>query len=107
MPKGYVLITEDIHDADGMKAYSRASAPTLMEHGGTPLVATEDVDVLEGEWHGTRTVLVEFPSVEAARTWYTSASYAAAKPLREAAAASNAVLLPGFQMPGRQRSVAR
>jgi uncharacterized protein (DUF1330 family) len=101
VPKGYVLITEDVHDPEGMKAYGRASAASLMEHGGKPVIATEDVDVLEGEWHGTCTVLVEFPSVEAARAWYASDGYAAVKPLREAAAVSNAVLLPAFEMPAR------
>lgn len=97
MPKGYVLLTEAIRDAEGMKAYGKASAPTLAEHGAAVLVVSDDVEVLEGAWHGDRTVLLEFPSVDAAGAWYTSAGYSAAKPLRQSAAESNAVLLAGFE----------
>ena len=65
--KGYVILTEDIHDAEGMAAYGRASAASLAEFGGRPLVVDHDVEVLEGTWHGTRTVVVEFESVDRAR----------------------------------------
>jgi uncharacterized protein (DUF1330 family) len=100
MPKGYVILTEAIHDPEGMKAYGKASGPSVAEHGVRPLAVDEHVEVLEGEWHGDRTVLLEFESVEAARKWYTSAGYQAAKSLRQAAADTNAVLIAGFEVPG-------
>lgn len=98
MPKAYVLLTEAIHDPEGMEAYGRASGPSLVEHKGSPLVVDEDVEVLEGSWHGNRTVLVEFESIEAARRWYSSPSYQQAKPRREAASECNVVLLTGFEL---------
>ncbi|MGW0249000.1 DUF1330 domain-containing protein [Nocardia goodfellowii] len=101
MPKGYVILTEAIKDQAGMDAYSRASTPSLMASGAKVLVVDTQPTVLEGEWHGTRTVVVEFESVEAARTWYDSESYQQAKPLRQAAADSNAVIVAGFEMPER------
>jgi len=97
MPKGYVVFTEDIHDAAGMAAYAQASAKTLV--GARVLVVDAQPQVLEGEWHGNRTVILEFASVEAARAWYDSQSYREAKPMREAAARSNAVILTGFEQP--------
>lgn len=96
MPKGYVILTEAIHDPEGMKAYGEASAASVAEHKVTPLAVDGNVEVLEGEWHGDRTVLLEFESVEAARAWYSSAAYQAAKPLRQAAAECNAVIVSGF-----------
>ncbi|WP_106399814.1 DUF1330 domain-containing protein [Actinocorallia populi] len=99
MPKGYVLLTEAIEDPEGMAAYERASVPTLIQGGAAILAVDDSPRLLEGEWHGTRTILLEFPSVEAARAWYESPEYAEAKPLRQAAATSNAVLLTGFEMP--------
>ena len=51
---------------------------------------------LEGAWHGTRTVILEFDSPDAARAWYNSPEYQAAIPLRQAVADSNAVILPGL-----------
>jgi uncharacterized protein (DUF1330 family) len=100
MPKGYVLLTETIHDPEGMKAYAKASGPSLAEHK-VSVLAVDDGEVVEGEWPGSRTVLLEFESVEDARAWYTSAEYQAAKPLRQAAADCNAVILSGFEAPPR------
>ncbi len=96
MPKGYVILTEAIHDRAGIDAYGAASMASLIEHDGRVLVVDEDVEVLEGEWHGTRTVIVEYDSVERAREWYESASYQEALPLRQAAAECNVVIASGF-----------
>jgi uncharacterized protein (DUF1330 family) len=100
MPKGYVIFTEAIRDPDGMNEYGRASGPTVAEHGAKVLAVDERVEVLEGEWHGERTVVLEFESVDAARQWYECEAYQAAIPLRQAAADSNAVLIRGFEIPG-------
>jgi len=103
MPKGYVILTEAIHDAAGMEAYGKASTAPVIEYGGRPLVVDQNVEVLEGEWHGTRTVLVEFASVEDARAWYESDGYQAARPLRQAAADCNVAILSGFELPATPR----
>lgn len=97
--KGYAILTEDIHDDARMQEYGRASAASLVEHGGRVLVVDENVEVLEGTWHGTRTVVVEFDSVDAARGWYRSPSYRATVPLRQSAADCNVVIVSGFTMP--------
>jgi uncharacterized protein (DUF1330 family) len=96
MSKGYVVLTEVVRDPDGMRAYGQAAAPTLAESGATVLVVDRQPEVLEGEWPATRTVVLEFESVDAARAWYTSDAYQAAAKLRHAAADSNAVILSGL-----------
>jgi uncharacterized protein (DUF1330 family) len=101
MPKGYVILTEDIKDQSGMSAYGRAAAPSMAEGGASVLAVDPAPQVFEGEWHGDQTVILEFESVEAARAWYGSAAYEAAKPLRYAAADTNAVIVSGFEMPPR------
>lgn len=95
MPKGYVLMVETIDDAEGMAAYSRAAMPSIGASGAVPLIVDPQHTLLEGEWPGTRTVLLEFASVEAAQAWYDSESYQAAKPLRQAAGTTHAVILSG------------
>ncbi|KJF23919.1 DUF1330 domain-containing protein [Rhodococcus sp. ACPA4] len=102
MPKGYVILTEAVKDEAGMNAYGRASAPSLAKGGATVLSVETTPRVLEGDWHGDRTVVLEFASVEAARTWYESDEYQEAKVLRESAAETNAVILSGFEMPSRR-----
>lgn len=101
MPKGYVVLTEAIKDPEGMSAYSAASAPSLGRNGASVLSVDARPTILEGEWHGDRTVVLEFESVEAAQAWYDSEEYQAAVPLRHAAADTNAVILQGFEMPAR------
>lgn len=96
MAKGYVILTEEIHDREAMEAYSAASRAPMVEFGGIPLVVDENVEVVEGRWSGHRTVIVEFESVDRAREWYDSEGYRAARPLRQAAADCNVVIVSGF-----------
>jgi uncharacterized protein (DUF1330 family) len=94
MAKGYVILTEDIKDPEGMKAYGKAAGAAM---GGVKVLAVETKpQVLEGNWHGHQTVVLEFESVEAAQAWYDSDAYRAARELRQAAADTNAVILSGF-----------
>ncbi|MGW2520642.1 DUF1330 domain-containing protein [Streptomyces sp. NPDC001617] len=99
MPKGYVILTEAVKDPAGMAAYGRTAAPSLAENGASVLAADPAPQILEGDWHGNQTVVLEFESVEAARAWYESDAYAKARPLRQAAADTNAVIVSGFTMP--------
>ena len=100
MAKGYFIITEEIKDEDGMNAYSGKAVPTILQGGGRPIVVEDNVDVIEGKWHGSRTIIVEFDSVDAARAWYNSDAYQAVIGERHAAADSNAIIVSGFEMPG-------
>jgi uncharacterized protein (DUF1330 family) len=67
MPKGYVILTEDIKDPDGMKAYARAASPSMSQGGCKVLSVDTQPEVLEGSWQGHQTVVLEFDSVDAAR----------------------------------------
>ena len=94
MAKGYVILTEDIKDPAGMAEYGKLASQTM----GTAKVLAfgPAAETLEGEWHGTQTVLLEFESVEAAKEWYYSDEYQAAAKLRQAAADCNGVIVSGF-----------
>lgn len=96
MPKGYVIFTEDIRDDAGIGVYARQAVPTITEAGGRIIVADDAPELIEGSWHGKRTVVLEFASVEAARNWYNSAEYQGVVGLRHAAAESNAVIVAGL-----------
>jgi uncharacterized protein (DUF1330 family) len=101
MPKGYVILTEAVRDQAGIDAYARAAGASMVSGGASVLAADGQPQVLEGNWHGDRTVVLEFDSVEAARAWYESPEYEKAKPLRQAAADTNAVIVAGFEIPPR------
>ncbi len=95
MPKAYVIFTETIRDAAGMDAYAAKAMPTIMQ-AATVLAADGSPQVLEGDWAGDRTVILEFDSAEAARAWYDSPDYQEAMPLRRAAADANVVIVAGL-----------
>jgi uncharacterized protein (DUF1330 family) len=68
--------------------------------GGRPIVVHDDPDVLEGQAPGSRIVVLECDSVEAARDWYSSPAYQAVVGERHASAEANAVIVGGVEMPG-------
>lgn len=94
MAKGYVIITEDIKDPEGMGEYAKLASKTM---GNAKILAFgPPAEALEGQWHGTQTVLLEFESVEAAKEWYYSDEYQAAAKLRQAAAECHGVIVSGL-----------
>lgn len=94
MPKGYVVITEDVKDPAGMTEYAKLAGKAMA--GATILAFDQNAEVLEGEWHGTQTVLLEFESAEAAREWYNSDAYQEAVKLRQSAADCHGAILHGL-----------
>lgn len=95
----YFLAQVEIHDADGYDRYSAAAVGTaaILEDCGAKVLAVDDApEILEGSWHGPRSVLMEFPSEEAFRSWYDSPVYQAAAKIRFAATHTNAVLVHGL-----------
>jgi len=93
--KGYVIVTEAIKDPSKMAEYGKAAAKAMAK-GVTVLAVDTKTQVLEGEWHGNQTVVLEFESPEAAKAWYDSEEYQAAIPLRQAAADANFVIVNGL-----------
>jgi uncharacterized protein (DUF1330 family) len=77
-----------------MAEYAKLAGKAMA--GSTLLSFDQKPEVLEGEWHGSQTVLLEFDSVEAAREWYNSDAYQAAVKLRQAAANCNGVIVSGL-----------
>lgn len=94
MPKGYVIITEDIKDPAGMAEYGKLAMKAMA--GATVLSVDTKPAVLEGQWHGSQTVVLEFESVDAAKEWYYSDAYQEAAKIRQGAAECNGVVVSGF-----------
>jgi uncharacterized protein (DUF1330 family) len=76
MSKGYWLaIYRAIHDEDQLAAYAKKATSAIAAGGGTFLSRGMPVEMLEGS-QATRTVLIEFPSAQAAIDTYNSDAYA-------------------------------
>jgi uncharacterized protein (DUF1330 family) len=98
MAKGYAIVTELIRDPATYRSYVEKAVRTIQQAGGRIIVADDSPTILEGQWLPSRTVVLEFDSVEAVRSWYDSAEYQAIVGLRRAAAESNAAILSGFEV---------
>ena len=93
--KGYVIANVHVTDAAGYEAYRSRTAEIIACHGGRFLVRGGAVEVREGDPGIGRLVVLEFESVEAARTFYDSPEYQAVVPIREANAESSLCIVEG------------
>ena len=81
----YVVVDVERTDLERAARYAELSGPSVELHGGRFLARGGAISVLEGEWSPERLVLIEFPSVEAARAWYASEDYREARAARQGA----------------------
>jgi uncharacterized protein (DUF1330 family) len=95
MPKGYWIVNNLVTDAAAYAAYRDANAAPLAEYGGRFLVRAGTQEVREGPAN-PRTVVIEFPSLEAARACYDSPGYQAAVALRAGAATGAFIIVEGY-----------
>ena len=78
---GYLVANYKLTNPEAYQAYVPAVLPTLESHGAEVLVADYESETIEGAPHSV-TIVVRFPSKEAARTWYQSPEYQAIVKLR-------------------------
>ena len=92
----YVVIDVQSTDPEKAAAYRELSGPSVGTHGGRFLVRGGEFDVLEGDWQPERVVVIEFATREAARAWYDSDDYRAARAVREGGGTWNMVVVDGL-----------
>lgn len=68
---------------------------TLTKYDGRYIVRGGKFETLEGNWEPKRLLLLEFPSVEHAKQWYSSEDYRPPKVIRLKASSSNVILVDG------------
>lgn len=94
MAKGYVIARVDVSNPEAYARYAAAATRAIADHGGKALARGGRFEALEGKARA-RNVVLEFESYEAARAYYHSAQYQAARALREGAAEAELVLVEG------------
>jgi uncharacterized protein (DUF1330 family) len=90
-----VIYQGEVTDPEQYEQYKARAAASIEAAGGRYIVRGGDFDVLEGEAPAGRTVVVEFPSREAALAWYRGAAYTEARALREHAARARLYVVDG------------
>ena len=92
----YALVELEIKNMDGMGPYMTAVSDTIARHGGKYLVRGGNTEIVEGGLGQYPVkVILEFPSMAAAKGWYNSAEYQAILPHRIANSNGNFIWAEG------------
>ena len=91
----YLLVEVEIHDHEEYERYKKLTLASLGPFGGRFLARGGKAETIEGERPPGRIVVVEFPSMEKARQWWSSPGYAEAKLIRQRAATTRMILVEG------------
>tara|TARA_Y100000590_G_scaffold456922_3_gene608451 strand:- start:96 stop:386 length:291 start_codon:yes stop_codon:yes gene_type:complete len=91
----YLIADINLHDIKRYEVYVR-NVPALVErHGGKYQVRGGDVEVLEGDYHPSRLIVLEFPDRSAALAFYNDPDYEPYKKLRHSVSNATLVLVHG------------
>jgi uncharacterized protein (DUF1330 family) len=93
----YLIAQVAIRDPETYRAYTARSPAIIAKHGGRILARGGATEVLEGSADNRRVVVVEFPSMEAARAFYNSKEYQQAKEIRSPASEAQFLIVQGVE----------
>jgi uncharacterized protein (DUF1330 family) len=95
--KGYIIVDVKITDPQRYEEYKRLTPGTLAAFEGKFIVRGGHTETLEGDWQPGRVVILEFPSLEKAKAWWSSDRYAPAKAIRQSASITRMIMVEGFE----------
>ena len=91
----YVIARVAVTDPEQYELYKKLSPTAVAAAGGRYLARGGGSQVLEGDADERRIVVLEFPDMEAARSFYESEQYAAARAVRAEAAVMEMIAVEG------------
>ena len=89
----YILSRLTIHDRAEYEKYENQFDEVFSKFDGKLLSVDEEPLVLAGEWEATRSVIIEFPSKEAAFSWMQSDDYQRISKHRNAGSTMSSILV--------------
>ena len=95
MASGYIIASVTVTKSEQYEEYRKWSTEAMRAHGAEVCVRGGKVEVLEGDWNPGRTVILKFPSFEAARAFYDTPEYLRAREAREGASIMRMVCVEG------------
>jgi uncharacterized protein (DUF1330 family) len=95
MPSAYMIAQIDVTDPETYKKYTAQTPGVIAKYGGEFIVRGGTVDSKEGEPPLGRVVVVRFPSMEQAQTFYNSGDYGPLIELRQSASNGSLFIVEG------------
>jgi uncharacterized protein (DUF1330 family) len=94
--KAYILVDVTITNPTLYDDYRKLTLASLEPYDGKFIVRGGKTETLEGDWDPGRVVILEFPSMEKAKAWWSSPGYTPAKAIRQAAANTKMIVVEGI-----------
>lgn len=85
--RAYLISIVGVRDPETLESYERAAEPLLQDASARPIVRAgrKDIELLEGEFGNLAVRVVEFPRIDALRSFYDHPSHRALMPVRDIA----------------------
>ena len=96
MPKAYWVAHVDVRDPDAYARYRDANAEAFARYGARFIVRGGAQTQMEGETRA-RTVVIEFPDLQAATDCFHSPEYQAAKAIRDPVSTADLIIVEGYE----------
>ena len=93
----YIIVEVKIQDKETYEEYKKLTPASMAPFGGKFIVRGGSTETLEGDWQPERVVILEFPSIEKAKAWWSSDLYAPAKAIRQRTAKTKMIVLEGVK----------
>jgi uncharacterized protein (DUF1330 family) len=103
MPAYVIFVCREILDREALNAYRHRVNGTLGGHSARVLIDHSRFLILEGQGPAEGVTMYEFPSKDAARSWYDSVAYQEVRQHRKMGAKYLVILTEGGAMPAEQR----
>ena len=91
----YIIVEVSIHNPEEYEAYKKLTPASLLPYQGKFMVRGGETVSLEGDWNPERIVVLQFPTMELAKAWWSSPAYAPAKEIRQRNAHTKMILVEG------------
>lgn len=93
--KAYIIVDINITNPTVYEDYKKLTPASLLPFDGKFIVRGGATETLEGDWNPGRVVVVEFPSLEKAKAWWSSEGYAPAKAIRQSSSITKMIVVEG------------
>lgn len=93
----YMIARINVTDWDRYKEYMKVTPGIISKYEGRFIVRGGETLTLEGPEEKWRIVIIEFPDLQKAKSFYNSADYTEARKIREGAALTQFVAVDGLE----------
>lgn len=94
-PKAYVIGEVNVTDAETYKTYAQKTSPIVAKFGGIYIARGGQTVAVEGAGPAGRIVVIEFPSLAAAKAFEASAEYLKVAPIRQRSSTGRFFIVEG------------